>query len=117
MKDKYVGSSTKTTRPLAWYWRLDGPLPPSETWRETSWTNWFEKLKDAAFSAEAAWWLARALMLQRGKSKLGFQEMERLTMTIIQIIDSSDILHDSVLPLPLLGPDKRWLYTVSLITD
>ena len=110
---KLIGSAKKSDRPLAWFKRLEGPNYPGRKWAESSWFDFFQIMKKGGMSAKGAWWLARALMLQRGKSKYGYEELERLTFTILSIIDAVPIFWDAVLPLPLLGPDSTRLYTVS----
>ena len=64
-------------------------------------------------SDEGAWWFERALRLQSGMSKLSFEALELLTMTIFAILDSSDVLAKVILPNPVAGITKQNLYKVS----
>ena len=46
-------------------------------------------------------------------SKLSFEDLELLTMTIFAILDSSDVLAKVILPNPVAGITKQNLYKVS----
>ena len=85
----------------------------SPTYQKEAWLKFLRQLKLGSVSADGAWWMVRALFMQRGKTKLGFEELEQLTHSILTILDSSDILQKCVLPMPLIGPDAHQSFTVS----
>ena len=95
---------------------MDGPAPPGTAWAETSWPDFYKNLKAGGLTVQGAYWLTRALMQQRGITKDGFEELERLVATIIGILDANRELWQTVLPLPLLGPEREKSYTVSSFT-
>ena len=63
-------------RPETWFNRKEGPQAAGKSWDEQAWRQFFVQCKAGGITVHGAWWLVRALLLQRGKSKLGFEELE-----------------------------------------
>ena len=63
-------------RQATWFNREEVLDRPSVLWQAEKWLEFLHVLKEGGLSLEGSWWMVKALFLQRGKTKLGFEEQE-----------------------------------------